>query len=215
MDKNFIIDQNMINYIFSHTNNLHKVQKKLLKYNEKLGHIKKLQISILQANFIQFIIKINNYKSYLEIGTFTGYSILSAALALPKNCKLIGIDKNLKTNNEAIKFFKEAKQDKKINLICNIGKIALENLIKKKEKYDVILIDADKENYINYFKESLKLKSNKGIILIDNTLWKGDVANPKIKDKLTLKLREFNKYIKKSPINKYILPIGDGFTVCW
>ena len=215
MDKNFIIDQNMINYIFSHTNNLHKVQKKLLKYNEKLGHIKKLQISILQANFIQFIIKINNYKSYLEIGTFTGYSILSAALALPKNCKLTGIDKNLKTNNEAIKFFKEAKQDKKINLICNNGKIALENLIKKKKKYDVILIDADKENYINYFNYSLKLKSKKGIILIDNTLWKGDVANPKIKDKLTIKLREFNKYIKKSSINKYILPIGDGFTVCW
>ena len=215
MDKNFIIDQNMINYIFSHTNNLHKVQKKLLKYNEKLGHIKKLQISILQANFIQFIIKINNYKSYLEIGTFTGYSILSASLALPKNCKLIGIDKNLKTNNEAINFFKEAKQDKKINLICNNGKIALENLIQKKEKYDVILIDADKENYINYFKQSLKLKSKKGIILIDNTLWKGDVANPKIKDKLTIKLREFNKYIKKSSINKYILPIGDGFTVCW
>ena len=215
MDKNFIIDQNMINYIFSHTNNLHKVQKKLLKYNEKLGHNKKLQISILQANFIQFILKINNYKSYLEIGTFTGYSILSAALVLPKNCKLIGIDKNLKTNNEAIKFFKEAKQDKKINLICDNGKIALENLIKKKEKYDMILIDADKENYINYFNQSLKLKSKKGIILIDNTLWKGDVANPKIKDKLTIKLRDFNKYIKKSSINKYILPIGDGFTVCW
>ena len=157
----------------------------------------------------------DSYKSYLEIGTFTGYSILSAALALPKNCKLIGIDKNLKTNNEAIKFFKEAKQDKKINLICDNGKIALENLIKKKEKYDVILIDADKENYINYFNQSLKLKSKKGIILIDNTLWKGDVANSKIKDKLTIKLREFNKYIKKSPINKYILPIGDGFTVCW
>ncbi len=215
MDKNFIIDQNMINYIFSHTNNLHKVQKKLLKYNEKLGHIKKLQISILQANFIQFILKINNYKSYLEIGTFTGYSILSASLVLPKNCKLIGIDKNSKTNDEAIKFFKEAKQDKKINLICDNGKIALENLIKKKEKYDMILIDADKENYINYFNQSLKLKSKKGIILIDNTLWKGDVAKPKIKDKLTIKLREFNKYIKKKPINKYILPIGDGFTVCW
>ena len=68
----------------------------------------------------------------------------------------------------------------------------------------MILIDADKENYINYFNQSLKLKSKKGIILIDNTLWKGDVANPKIKDKLTIKLREFNKYIKKSPINKYI-----------
>ena len=90
-----LLDLLLANYIFSHTNNLHKVQKKLIKYNEKLGHIKKLQISILQANFIQFIIKINNYKSYLEIGTFTGYSILSAALALPKNCKLIGIDKTI------------------------------------------------------------------------------------------------------------------------
>ena len=215
MDKNFIIDQNMINYIFSHTNNLHKVQKKLLKYNEKLGHIKKLQISILQANFIQFIIKINNYKSYLEIGTFTGYSILSAALALPKNCKLIGIDKNLKTNNEAIKFFKEAKQDKKINLICDNGKIALENLIKKKEKYDLILIDADKENYINYFDLSLSLLNKGGVILVDNILWKGEVINPLANDKLTKLIKNFNNYIKKLKINKYIVPIGDGFLICW
>ena len=64
MDKNFIIDQNMINYIFSHTNNLHKVQKKLLKYNEKLGHVKKLQISILQANFIQFIINLMELQEF-------------------------------------------------------------------------------------------------------------------------------------------------------
>ena len=215
MDKNFIIDQNMINYIFSHTNNLHKVQKKLLKYNEKLGHIKKLQISILQANFIQFIIKINNYKSYLEIGTFTGYSILSAALALPKNCKLIGIDKNLKTNNEAIKFFKEAKQDKKINLLCENGKIALENLIKKKEKYDVILIDADKENYINYFNNSLNILNNNGIIVVDNVLWYGDVADQNKNDRLTLKIREFNKFINTdNRVESLILPIGDGLSVC-
>ena len=215
MDKNFIIDQNMINYIFSHTNNLHKVQKKLLKYNEKLGHIKKLQISILQANFIQFIIKINNYKSYLEIGTFTGYSILSAALALPKNCKLIGIDKNLKTNNEAIKFFKEAKQDKKINLICNNGKIALENLIKKKEKYDVILIDADKENYINYYEKSIVLIGKNGLIIIDNVLWHGEVADNSKNDKFTNIIREFNKYIKDdNRVIKNIIPIGDGLTIC-
>ena len=215
MDKNFIIDQNMINYIFSHTNNLHKVQKKLLKYNEKLGHIKKLQISILQANFIQFIIKINNYKSYLEIGTFTGYSILSAALALPKNCKLIGIDKNLKTNNEAIKFFKEAKQDKKINLLCENGKIALENLIKKKEKYDVILIDADKENYINYYEKSIKLIDKNGLIIIDNVLWHGEVADKLKNDKFTNIIREFNKHVKEdNRVVKNIIPIGDGLTIC-
>ena len=77
-----------------------------------------------------------------------------------------GIDKNLKTNNEAIKFFKEAKQDKKINLLCENGKIALENLIKKNEKYDVILIDADKENYINYFMKLVPLITSILILFI-------------------------------------------------
>ena len=61
MDKNIQIDQNLIDYIFSHTEHLHPIQKKLLKYNDNLGHLKRLQISILQANFIQFLIKINNY----------------------------------------------------------------------------------------------------------------------------------------------------------
>ena len=87
MDKNILIDQNMIDYIFSHTERLHPIQKKILKYNEGLGHIKKLQISILQANFLQFLIKVNKFKSCLEIGTFTGYSSLSMALSLPKNGK--------------------------------------------------------------------------------------------------------------------------------
>ncbi len=215
MDKNIQIDQNLIDYIFSHSKNLHPIQKKLLKYNESLGYNKRLQISILQANFIQFLININNYKSCLEIGTFTGYSTLSMALALPTDGYVYAIDKDKKTNEIAVKFFKEAKVNDKIKTEVNNGIEAIKLLRKNKKKFDLILIDADKESYIDYFNYSLKLLKKNGLILVDNTLWKGEVSNLKATDKLTIKLKQFNDHVKKTKINKYILPLGDGFTICW
>tara|TARA_B100000073_G_scaffold326989_1_gene312192 strand:- start:3233 stop:3883 length:651 start_codon:yes stop_codon:yes gene_type:complete len=215
MDKNIPIDQNMIDYIFSHSESLHKVQKKILKFNDNLGKAKRLQISILQANFLQFLIKAHKFKSCLEVGTFTGYSTLSMALSLPKNGKVYAIDKDIKTNKIALNFFKEAKVNNKIFIETNNGINALKKLVKSKKKFDLILIDADKESYIKYFNYAVQLISKRGIILIDNTLWKGEVLNQNANDKLTLKIKKFNEYIKKKRINKYILPLGDGFTICW
>ena len=215
MDKNIPIDQRMIDYIFSHTESLHKIQKKILKYNDNLGKAKRLQISILQANFLQFLIKTNKFKSCLEIGTFTGYSALSMALSLPKNGKVYAIDKDINTNKIALNFFKEAKVNNKIFIETNNGIDALKRLSKNKKKFDLILIDADKESYIKYFNYATQLISKKGIILIDNTLWKGEVLNQNVNNKLTLKIKNFNDYVKKKRINKYILPLGDGFTICW
>ena len=215
MDKNIPIDQNMIDYIFSHSQSLHKVQKKILKFNDNLGKAKRLQISILQANFLQFLIKANKFKSCLEVGTFTGYSSLSMALSLPKNGKVYAIDKDIKTNKIALNFFKEAKVNNKIFIETNNGINALKKLVKSKKKFDLILIDADKESYIKYFNYAVQLISKRGIILIDNTLWKGEVLNQNANDKLTIKIKKFNEYIKKKRINKYILPLGDGFTICW
>ena len=215
MDKNIPIDQRMIDYIFSHTESLHKIQKKILKYNDNLGKAKRLQISILQANFLQFLIKAHKFKSCLEVGTFTGYSTLSMALSLPKNGKVYAIDKDIKTNKIALNFFKEAKVNNKIFIETNNGINALKKLVKSKKKFDLILIDADKESYIKYFNYAVQLITKRGIILIDNTLWKGEVLNQNANDKLTLKIKKFNQYIKKKRINKYILPLGDGFTICW
>ena len=215
MDKNIPIDQNMIDYIFSHSESLHKVQKKILKFNDNLGKAKRLQISILQANFLQFLIKAHKFKSCLEVGTFTGYSSLSMALSLPNNGKVYAIDKDIKTNKIALNFFKEAKVNNKIFIETNNGINALKKLLKSKKKFDLILIDADKESYIKYFNYAVQLISKRGIILIDNTLWKGEVLNQNANDKLTLKIKKFNEYIKKKRINKYILPLGDGFTICW
>ena len=215
MDKNIPIDQNMIDYIFSHSESLHKVQKKILKFNDNLGKAKRLQISILQANFLQFLIKAHKFKTCLEVGTFTGYSSLSMALSLPKNGKVYAIDKDIKTNKIALNFFKEAKVNNKIFIETNNGINSLKKLIKSKKKFDLILIDADKESYIKYFNYAVQLISKRGIILIDNTLWKGEVLNQNVNNKLTLKIKNFNDYVRKKRINKYILPLGDGFTICW
>jgi len=215
MDKNIPIDHNMIDYIFSHTERLHPIQKKILKFNESLGHVKRLQISILQANFLQFLIKVNKFKSCLEVGMFTGYSSLSMALSLPKNGKIYAIDKNVKTNKIALNFFKQANVHSKFSIETNNAIFSLKKLLKNKKKFDLILIDADKEKYIEYFNYSIQLLNKNGLIIIDNTLWKGEVAKPSVNDKLTQKIKKFNHYVHKKKINKYILPLGDGFTVCW
>ena len=215
MDKSINIDHKLIEYIFSHTSNLHPIQKELIKFNENLGHIKRLQISLLQANFLQFIIKTRNINNCLELGTFTGYSTLSMALSLNKNGKIHTIDKDKEKNKIAKIFFKKANVLNKIKTELSNCSDALDKLINNKKKYDLILIDADKENYISYFDKSLKLLNKNGLLIVDNILWKGEVVNDNSKDKLTKKIKKFNSYVKKSKINKYILPIGDGFYICW
>ena len=215
MDKNINIDHKMIEYILSHTNNLHPVQKELIKFNEDLGHIKRLQISILQGNFLQFLIRMKNIKSCLELGTFTGYSSLSMALSLPKNGKIHTIDNDISKNKIARSFFVKAKVEKKIKTEISDGIIAIDKLIKKRKKFDLIFIDADKENYLNYYESCLELIYKKGLIVIDNVLWHGEVIDDTKNDKLTIKIKNFNDHIKKTKINKYILPIGDGFFICW
>ena len=104
-------------YILNNGLSLHRVQQDIIRYNNSLGEIKRMQISISQCQFLHLIIKICNAKKILEIGTFTGLSTLSMALALPDNGKLITFDKNSKTNKVALNFFKKAKQDHKIQTI--------------------------------------------------------------------------------------------------
>ncbi len=195
MDKNINIDHKLIEYIFSYSKNLHPIQKELIKYNENLGNAKRLQISILQANFLQFIIKTRNINYCLELGTFTGYSALSMALSLGKNGKIHTIDIDNDKNKIAKSFFKKANVLKKIKTEISNGNDALDRLIKNRKKYDLILIDADKENYISYFNKSIKLLNSNGLLIVDNILWKGEVTNNNAKDKLTVKMKKFNSYV--------------------
>ena len=215
MIKSLEINERLEKYISDHSYDLHPVQRDILKYNDALGHSKKMQISISQAYFFQFFIKTNNLKKILEIGTFTGYSALSMGLVLPNDGKLTCLDINEKTSEEARLFFRKANLDKKIKIILAPAIKSLNKFKKDKKKFDMIFIDADKENYKNYYEVSLDLVKKNGFILVDNVLWKGEVADPNKNDKLTNVIREFNSFIKKDDrVEKTILPLGDGITIC-
>ena len=214
MTKSIKIDEALENYISSNSYELHSVQKEIINYNKSLGDIKRMQISITQAYFMQLLIKINKVKKILEVGTFTGYSALSMALAIDDGF-ITCLDKNEKTSKVAINFFNKAKIKKKINLIVGDAIDSLKVLLSKNKKFDLIFIDADKENYKKYYDLCFKLISNNGLILIDNVLWKGDVIDKNKNDRMTNIIRDFNTYIKNDErIEKTILPIGDGVTIC-
>ena len=117
MGKNLEINSELEKYIEDLSYNLHPIQQEIIKYNYRLGDIKRMQISVSQCHFLHLIIKVSKIKSVLEIGTFTGLSTLSIALALPDNGNLIALDRNESTNNVAMDFFKKANQEKKIKTI--------------------------------------------------------------------------------------------------
>jgi predicted O-methyltransferase YrrM len=213
MGANLEITEKLQNYINNFGLKLNPVQKEIINYNNTLGDIKRMQIDPSQCYFLHLIIKISNIKNALEIGTFTGLSALSISLALPEDGKLIALDKNEETNKVASNFFKKANQDHKIKTIIKPALESLEEL--KNYKFDMIFIDADKMNYKEYYERSLKLMNKGGLIIIDNVLWHGEVADKENLDKYTVNIREFNTHIANDKrVEQIIIPLGDGMTVC-
>ena len=215
MGHNLEITKKLEAYIENLSKTLHPIQKEIISYNESLGDIKRMQISTSQCQFLELIIKISKTKKILEVGTFTGLSALSMSLALPENGEITALDKNVETNKVAIEFFKKAKQEKKIKTII---KPALETLtdIKKENKFfDLVFIDADKDNYKKYYDYAIDLTNKESLIIIDNVLWHGEVADEKNDDKFTNIIRDFNEYVKNDKkTEQIIIPLGDGLTVC-
>ena len=213
MGRSLEITEKLQNYIDTFSLKLNPIQQEIVNYNNTLGDIKRMQLSISQCHLLHLIIKTSNVKNVLEIGTFTGLSSLSISLALPSDGKLIALDKNEETNKIAMNFFKKANQDHKIQTII---KPALESLKElKNDKFDMVFIDADKMNYKEYYEKSLKLTNKGGLIIIDNVLWHGEVADENNIDKYTLNIREFNTHVANDKrVEQIIVPLGDGMTVC-
>ena len=215
MGKDFEINDKIKIYIEDFSKQLHLVQKEIIAYNENLGDIKKMQISVSQCHFLELITKVSKAKKILEIGTFTGLSTLSMSLGLPDNGSLIALDKNEETNKISLDFFKKAKQDKKIKTIIKPALESLKELKKDNIIFDIVFIDADKNNYQNYYDGVMDLVKKDALIIIDNVLWHGEVADENNNDKFTNIIRSFNKYVKNDKkTEQIIIPLGDGFTVC-
>ena len=215
MGQNLEITKKLETYIENLSKSLHPIQKEIISYNESLGDIKRMQISISQCQFLELIIKVSNSKKILEIGTFTGLSALSMSLALPEDGQIIALDKNTETNKIASEFFKKAKQENKIKTIIKPALESLSDLKKENKFFDLVFIDADKDNYKNYYDYAINLTNKGSLIIIDNVLWHGEVADEKNDDKFTNIIRDFNKYVKNDKqAEQIIIPLGDGLTVC-
>ena len=213
MGANLEISEKIKKYINDFGLKLDPVQEEIINYNNTLGDIKRMQVDPSQCYFLHLIIKISNIKNVLEIGTFTGLSALSISLALPDDGSLVALDKNEETNKIATSFFKKAKQDHKIKTIIKPALETLEEL--KNNKFDMIFIDADKMNYKEYYERSLKLINKNGLIIVENVLWHGEVADENNLDKYTVNIRKFNEYVSNDKrVEQVIIPLGDGMTVC-
>lgn len=206
------ISQELEDYTASHSEN----EPELLAALNRETHQKILQPRMLSGHFqgrvLSMLSKLANPKHILEIGTYTGYATLCLAEGLQENGTIDTMDINEELYDFQRKYFDLSPW--KDNITQHLGN-ALELIPSLNKKFDLVFIDADKENYINYFNMIVPLMSKGGIILSDNVLWSGKVLEPvKPNDKSTKILLEYNQLLKEDPrVETVLLPIRDGLTV--
>ena len=171
-----------------------------------------MQIAPEQGAFLALLAKLTQARRYVEIGTFTGYSALSVALAMPDDGKVVALDVSKDFTDRARGYWKEAGVDGKIDLRLGPGLEALDKMIQSGEgPFDLAFIDADKTNYDGYYERVLKLLRVGGLVALDNMLWSGAVANPKVTDADTSALRALNAKIHADArVDMALATIGDG-----
>ena len=175
------------------------------------------QISPEQGQFMALLLRAMGARRVLEVGTFTGYSSLVMALALPEDGRVVTCDRSEEYTSIARRYWREAGVDGRIELRLGDAQQKLARLIADdgRDRFDFAFIDADKENDGTYFEQCMELVRQGGIIAIDNTLWSGRVADPAQVDSDTVAIRAFNAArLRDERVDLSMVPIADGLTVC-
>ena len=213
--QNSYFSPNLYQYLLSVSVNEPPILQEL-REKASLHPLGQMQISPDQAQFLSLLIRLIGAKKVLEIGVFMGYSSTAMALALPDNGQLIACDNSFEFTEIAKSYWCRAKVDRKISLYLKPALETLQELLDRgaTETFDFVFIDADKSNYYNYYEFALKLLRKGGLIVVDNVLWYGKVADDNIQDNRTQKLREFNlKLAQDDRIYLSMIPLGDGLTL--
>ena len=208
---NFSSD-NLTKYVNEHTCTESKLLAELRRETE-LKHINSIMLSgEYQGRLLSLISKIKQPKNILEIGTYTGYSTICLAEGLVKNGKIHTIDKNEELVEIQKKYFLRSKFNKNIEI--HTGN-ALDIINGLNINFDLIFLDADKENYATYFQIISKILNKNGVLITDNVLWHGKVLNSKEShDDVTKKIDQFNKaLILNKKFQTFMLPVRDGLSI--
>lgn len=206
------IPEKLLAYIAATGTRETAVQKQLRAATKKIP-MGGMQIGPDQAALMQLLVRTMGAKRCLEVGTFTGYSSLAVALALPPGGRIVCCDVSKEWTDVARRYWKKARVDSKVSLHLAP---ALDTLKKLKGPFDFAFIDADKENYQKYYERCLKLLRRGGVVAIDNTLWYGSVIRPSDRTVDARAIRAFNARLRRDRrVEIALVPIGDGVTLAF
>lgn len=210
--KHLPITAQLYEYILDKSLREHPVLAALRQETSKM-ELANMQVAPEQGQFMQFLLRLIQAEYVLELGTFTGYSALAMALALPEHGRLITCDLSEQWTKDARTYWQQAQQAHKIELRIGPALDSLYTLLNDgwQQKFDFIFIDADKTNYLNYYELALKLIKPRGLIAIDNVLWDGKVIEPEETGAQTREIKKLNDHIKNDDrVFVSLLPIADG-----
>lgn len=200
-------------YLVAHGTPPDAVQRELIDATRKLGGIAIMQIAPEQGAFLTLLTRLVGARRAVEVGTFTGYSALCIARGLPADGHLLCCDVSLEWTNVARTYWEKAGVDDRIELVIAPAAETLRAL-PREESLDLGFIDADKPGYPVYYEEILARLRPGGVILVDNVLWGGAVADPQAGDEQTRAIRSFNDAVAEDErVDSVMLPISDGLTL--
>lgn len=213
MPKAFHLTPQIQRYVVDHSAPVDEVQKTLIAETEALGMISIMQISPEQGAFMEQLARLLGARRIIEVGTFTGYSALCFARALPPDGKLLCCDVSEEWTSIGRRHWEKAGLAGRIDLRLAPAAETLAAL-PADPVWDMAFIDADKGGYLTYYEEILKRLRPNGVILVDNVLWMGTVADPTMEGEDVEAIRRFNDFVAKDPrVEAVMLTIGDGLTL--
>ncbi len=211
--KSFHVSAEVHAYLVQHGTPPDEIQRALIEETQKLGGISMMQIAPEQGAFMTLLARAIGTRYALEVGTFTGYSALCIARALPDAGRLICCDVSEEWTAIARRYWEKAGVSEKIDLRIAPALDTLRAL-PEQPQLDFAFIDADKPGYIAYYEEILKRLRPGGLILVDNVLWLGRVVDASANDEQTLAIRDFNNHVARdSRVECVMLPVSDGLTL--
>jgi caffeoyl-CoA O-methyltransferase len=209
----FIVEPRVEEYAEAHSSPNGNLFERLAAETREKSEAPQMMVGLLEGQFLGALVRSTRAKRILELGTFTGYSSISMALALPPDGRVITCDVNAETTEIARRYATEAGVADRIEYRTGP---ALETIAQLEGEFDLVFIDADKPNYLNYYEATLPKLAAGGVMILDNTLWSGRVADPDEDDENTRAIRAVNDRVLEDPrVNNVLLTVRDGMNLVW
>ena len=209
----FIVEAKVEQYAEEHTEPDGELFERLAKETHEKTSAPQMMVGRIEGQFLGSLVRAMRARRVLELGTFTGYSSISMALALPPGGRVITCDVNEETTAIAQRYAEEAGVADRIDYRLGPG---LETIAQLDGPFELVFIDADKPNYVNYYEATLPLLAEAGLLIADNTLWSGRVADGSETDENTNAIRAFNDHVLADPrVHNVLLTVRDGMNLVW